>query len=96
MLNHKKSSWPDEFKEFEIDDNGNPIFYDSSFWNFDEYKLEKKYLLTNEFHYWVPAVKDGGDWLNLLSLSRFSSDKFAENRNQPDIEFGFQFKGDYL
>lgn len=96
MLNQEKSSWPDDLKEFEIDDNGNPIFYDSSFWSFDEYRDEKKYILTNEYHYWVPAVKDGDDWLNLLSLSRFTSDEFAENRNQPDIEFGFQFKGDYL
>ena len=58
----------------ELDENGDPIFYKHSHFSVANIKDEKRYLLkvrqANE-NYYIPAVKRGDKYLNLISLKEF-------------------------
>ena len=87
---------------WETDINGNDIKYVDSHFKVGGVTNEKKYLLKmyyDEKHYrgLVPAVKRGGNYLNLISMKEFNYNNPNETDKQPILIFcgSFIYKPNY-
>jgi len=87
MTGQGLSSWPDEYKIWETDENGEHIYYEKSYFHAAGIENEKRYLLGIPHHVNIPAVKREGKWLNLISMEEI--DLEVAVRKYPDFSISF-------
>ncbi len=80
---------------FELDDSGDMIKYENSHFKLAGIRDEKRYLLEYEFSSgtrYIPAVKRGEKYLNLVSMEEFGLDELNTVEKKPDSDAYFTFK----
>lgn len=77
-------------KEWILDEEGNKIVYNSSPFYVSNAGNAKYYLLENEDGYYIPAIKTGEDFVNLIS-----GEKFRFQNGQPVNMQAYEFIGFY-
>ncbi len=86
----KAKEYPNRLWETDI--NGEEIIYKESFYQVAKVMNEKKYLLQivqeNNIFY-IPAIKCGEKYLNLISMEEFEYKQFYETEEQSCIELVF-------
>lgn len=80
--------------QFEVDENGEEIFYRDSHFKVAGIENDKRYLFRVNHQYgYIPAVKRGDKYLNLVSMEEFDIDTIKdETIYQAVADFGFTNK----
>lgn len=83
---------------WEVNEKGNGIMYDATPYKLAGVDGEKKYLLKviqNDRTGYIPAVKRGNKYLNLVSLEEFEYQEVTEKEQQPVIDLHFYTSKSY-